>query len=248
MEITLAVLGDVRRYPNYQLSFEHSFSLMSLPKHNRRNAQVDGYHFHWVKGCRGVVTVQLATGNGSKLMVEPYGTIRSEHVADAIRFALTNGWQPNEHGLIRIGFADHTSQSRFVSRNAADPPYWTEFDSDYTNPKYRIKFLKTEGLWKFDICCFTQEMTRWFNIYRCNSKGCVQFFCANLANLETETSEEELCRKLVAASKRAADYGDILNCFVTLDDRWAYWGSGMPNPVADFYRFEVAPIIQRRSD
>ena len=81
---------------------------------------------------RGVVAVQLATGTGSKLMVDPYGRISDDEVPDAIRFALTAGWQPDKSGPpFWIGFADRIPpQSRFVVRYAADPPYWTECHSE----------------------------------------------------------------------------------------------------------------------
>ncbi len=112
---------------------------MSLPKRNRRNAHIDGVHFHWVKGSRGdngrgVVTIQLATGTGSKLMVDPYGRITDDEVPDAIRFALATGWLPDESGPpFWIGFADRVQpESRFVVRHATDPPYWTKFGSDTT--------------------------------------------------------------------------------------------------------------------
>ena len=81
-----------------------------------------------------MVTIQLATGNGSKLMVDPYGRITGDEVPDAIRFALTAGWRPDESGPpFLIGFADRIPpQSRLVVGHATDPPYWTEFDSETT--------------------------------------------------------------------------------------------------------------------
>ena len=108
---------------------------MSLPSRNRRNAYVDGVHYHWIKGSRddngrGVVAVQHADGTGSKLMIDPYGCITDDEVPDCIRFAIASGWKPNEPSPpFCIGFADRVpGQVRFVLRDAADPPYWTEFD------------------------------------------------------------------------------------------------------------------------
>lgn len=74
------------------------------------------------------MTVQDATGSGAKLMIDPIGQIRDDEVSAAIRFALQNGWQPNVSGPpIWIGFEDHPDLGlRFVSRTAADPPYWTD--------------------------------------------------------------------------------------------------------------------------
>ena len=139
MDSKLSVPRDVYRYPTESDLVLTAINLMSLPKRNRRNAQIDGTHFHWVKGSRGdngrgVVTVQLATGTGSKLMVDPYGRITDDEVPDAIRFALNVGWRPDESGPpFWIGFADRIPpQSRFVVRDATDPPYWTEFDSETT--------------------------------------------------------------------------------------------------------------------
>lgn len=109
---------------------------MSLPRRNRRNAHVDGVHYHWVQGSRGdtgrgIVTVQHANGTGSRLMIDPYGRITDDEVPDGIRFAISAGWRPDESGPpFWIGFADRIPpQIRFVLRDATDPPYWTEFDT-----------------------------------------------------------------------------------------------------------------------
>ena len=106
---------------------------MALPKRNRRNTHIGGNHFHWVKGSRGdngrgVVTVQLAAGSGAKLRIDPYGQIRDDEVPDAIRFALSQGWNPEASGPpMWIGFADHPNPNlRFVLRSASDPPYWKD--------------------------------------------------------------------------------------------------------------------------
>ncbi len=108
---------------------------MALPSRNRRNATVDGVHYHWVKGSRGdngrgVVTVQHESGNGSKLMIDPYGRIIDDEVPEGIRFAISHGWNAYESGPpFYIGFADSASiERRFVLRSATDPPYWKEFD------------------------------------------------------------------------------------------------------------------------
>jgi hypothetical protein len=108
---------------------------MSLPRRNRRNVTVHDVHFHWVKGSRGdngrgVVTVQHANGTGSKLMIDPYGRISDNEVPDAIRFAASSGWKPDEPGPpFWVGFADRIPpHCRFVLRDAGDPPYWTELE------------------------------------------------------------------------------------------------------------------------
>lgn len=106
---------------------------MTLPKRNRRNTCINGVHYHWVKGSRGdngrgVVTVQHADGEGSKLMIDSFGQIRDDEVPDAIRFALDSGWRPTESAApIWIGFMDSENlKMRFVLRNASDPPYWRD--------------------------------------------------------------------------------------------------------------------------
>ena len=129
------VMSDVTRR-NFVYAFP-AFDQMALPKRNRRNAHVDGTHFHWVKGSRGdngrgVVTVQDASGTGSKLMIDPYGRITDNEIPDGIRFALSEGWRADEPGPpFWIGFADRIEpEDRFVLRDASDAPYWTEFNSD----------------------------------------------------------------------------------------------------------------------
>ena len=106
---------------------------MTLPKRNRPNTCINGVYYHWVKGSRGdngrgVVTVQHADGEGSKLMIDPFGQIRDHEVPDAIRFALDTGWRPTQSGdPIWIGFMDSENlEMRFVLRNALDPPYWRD--------------------------------------------------------------------------------------------------------------------------
>ena len=124
-------LGESRGYPND--SPNAPWADMTLPKRNRRNTHIDGVHYHWVKGARGdkgrgVVTVQNAEGNGAKLMIDPIGQIRDHEVPDVIRFALSAGWRPTEKGpAMWVGFIDSEDPStRFVLRNAADPPYWCD--------------------------------------------------------------------------------------------------------------------------
>jgi len=102
---------------------------MTLPRRNRRNTNIDGVHYHWVKGGRGdngrgVVTVQHSDGSGAKLMIDPFGQIRDHELPDAIRFALRIGWQPTVSGPpMWIGFNDAQNvEMRFVLRNANDPP------------------------------------------------------------------------------------------------------------------------------
>jgi hypothetical protein len=106
---------------------------MTLPSRNRRTVTIDSTQYHWVKGSRGdngrgVVTVQLAEGQGAKLMIDPYGFIRDHEVPEAIRFALRMGWQPTESGPpMWIGFLDSENvEARFVLRDAKDPPYWRD--------------------------------------------------------------------------------------------------------------------------
>ena len=106
---------------------------MTLPRRNRRNTIIDSVHYHWIKGSRGdngrgVVTVQHSVCNGAKLMIDPFGQIRDNEIPDAIRFALGNGWRSTEPGPpMWIGFADSENiETRFVLRNAKDPPYWRD--------------------------------------------------------------------------------------------------------------------------
>lgn len=106
---------------------------MALPKRNRRKICVDGTDYYWVKGSRGdngrgVAAVQHSSGTGSRLMIDPYGTIMYDMIDGAIRFALEAGWQPLDSGPeFWIGFANTLDdQARFVVRKATDPPYWSD--------------------------------------------------------------------------------------------------------------------------
>ena len=106
----LLVPGDAGRYPN-EVPID-PLADMTLPKRNRRNAHINGVHYHWVKGARGdngrgVVTVQHADGNGAKLIIDPFGQLRDHEVLDVIRFALAAGWRPTEDGpAMCVGFMD----------------------------------------------------------------------------------------------------------------------------------------------
>ena len=132
-------LGHRGRYPN-EVPID-PLADMTLPKRNRRNAHINGEHYHWVKGARGdngrgVVTVQHAEGNGAKLIIDPFGQLRDHEVPDVIRFALAAGWRPTEDGpAMWVGFMDSEDpNTRFVLRKTADPPYWRDPTRD--NPPF----------------------------------------------------------------------------------------------------------------
>ena len=106
---------------------------MTIPKRNRRSISVDGIDYHWTIGTkdehrRGTATVQHASGSGAKLIIDPIGTLLPGDVECAIRLAIKSGWRPQESGsAFWIGFSDElTGDSRFVLRNASDPPYWSD--------------------------------------------------------------------------------------------------------------------------
>ncbi len=106
---------------------------MTLPKRNRRNVRVRGTDYHWVKGSRGdngrgVATVQQASGTGSRLMIDPYGTILGENIRPAIEFALDHGWRSAESGPpFWIGYSfTPLHPACFVLRSPQDPPFWQD--------------------------------------------------------------------------------------------------------------------------
>ena len=106
---------------------------MALPNRNRRKVKVRGTEFHWVKGSkgdngRGVATVQHGSGTGSKLMIDPYGSILFDVIPSAIEYALDNGWQPTKSGPpFWIGYSfTPLHPACFVRRSTNDPPFWRD--------------------------------------------------------------------------------------------------------------------------
>jgi hypothetical protein len=110
---------------------------MALPNRNRRKINIRGIDFHWAKGSRGdngrgVATVQHASGVGSRLMIDPYGTILYDVISPAVEFALDNGWCPTESGPpFWIGYS-HTPihPACFVVRSPTDLPFWKDPDRE----------------------------------------------------------------------------------------------------------------------
>jgi hypothetical protein len=122
-------------------------STMALPKRNRRKISVNDLGFHWVKGARGdngrsVACVQLDSGTGSKLMIDPFGPIVFDMIPDAIRFAMEHGWLPKCDGPdFWIAYnCTLDEQSQFVLRSPKDPPFWND-----PNRKEVIASLRRSG-------------------------------------------------------------------------------------------------------
>lgn len=80
---------------------------MTFPKRNRRTIVVDEQKFHWL--CRGeifadaYVRIQDASGQGGLLSVQFVGIVTPRHVAQAIRFARSHGWDPTGKKSVEIG-------------------------------------------------------------------------------------------------------------------------------------------------
>jgi hypothetical protein len=103
---------------------------MTLPANKRRNIVVDGRKFHWTPGRKddhGWITIQDATGAGAHVIIDPVWIMRPADVADAIRFAIANGWTPGVSGPpVYLGFCEPPLPVRFVVRTAGAGNYWQE--------------------------------------------------------------------------------------------------------------------------
>ena len=81
-----------------------------------RNIVVDGCTFRWVLPgntlyqSKLVAIVVFGTQRGRMLQIDPYAwalEIRPKVIAEAIRFALARGWQPEIPGpALRLGFRE----------------------------------------------------------------------------------------------------------------------------------------------
>lgn len=85
---------------------------MAFNKKNSRPIEVEGQTFRWVffeNSGWNDLTVQSANGSGQKLSVRfawdknegsplPYSAVTPSFVAEAIKFALMNGWNPTGSG------------------------------------------------------------------------------------------------------------------------------------------------------
>ena len=71
---------------------------MTLPSKHRKHIEVAGvaYHYHFSPFRRhdnGYVAVQLASGSGSKLLIQWVGLIVPRHVRAAIEYGAARGWR-----------------------------------------------------------------------------------------------------------------------------------------------------------
>ena len=102
-----------------------------LPSKRRSNIVIDGETFHWTRGRSPEnlwVTVQHASGKGPLLRIDLDGIPLPADVADAIRFAMANGWEARAAGsAFFLGFTTRADHPRFVVRNHDSPDYWREF-------------------------------------------------------------------------------------------------------------------------
>lgn len=73
---------------------------MTIPQKGRRSINVDSEVYHYAisfeRSERAVI--QMANGQGSFLFVFPFAIMKPSHVADAIRFGISNGWKPQQTG------------------------------------------------------------------------------------------------------------------------------------------------------
>ena len=106
---------------------------MALPKRNRRSIIVDEVVYHVSFGMkydrrRCTATVQHGAGTGAKLIIDPVGEFLPSVTAEAIKFAVLNGWNPETSGPeFWIGYNSNSEHStKFCLRSATDPPYWKE--------------------------------------------------------------------------------------------------------------------------
>lgn len=106
---------------------------MTIPKKSRREISVDNNTYHWTRGRvrragNGWITVQHAGGEGSLLRIDLFGIPTPADIAEGIRFAIANGWNPAiSNRPFYLGFTDQREAHRFVVRGADSPDFWREF-------------------------------------------------------------------------------------------------------------------------
>ncbi|MBS0208943.1 MAG: hypothetical protein JSS27_08325 [Planctomycetes bacterium] len=82
---------------------------MTIPKHKRRTIVVDGTQYHWTPGRhpQGWIVIQHGSGKGPYVKIDLFATPATEaifpfmnpaEVEAAIRFALSEGWNPSGNG------------------------------------------------------------------------------------------------------------------------------------------------------
>jgi hypothetical protein len=73
---------------------------MAIPKRGRRTIAVDGVEYYYKvafdRSERAVI--QSAYGTGACLFVFPFAAMKPRHVADAVHFAMSCGWEPLQNG------------------------------------------------------------------------------------------------------------------------------------------------------
>ena len=120
---------------------------MTLPKKNRRDIVVDGHDYHWqfnpfrLWGNDSFVCVQDASGRGALLKMQWLGIALPKHIELAIRFALSNGWNPGGTNIVEIGANSIDDPVKFQIKPEGASRYWyyDDFYGEYsprnpTNP------------------------------------------------------------------------------------------------------------------
>lgn len=111
--------------------------------------------------------------------------------------------------------------------------------------KHQLEFFTIGGRWRLELCTFVHNRTRWLLAYRCNGDSLLHFWCSNY---DPKTTAREFCDRLSLASEGVLNESELLDTFVGMDDRWLYWGGGMPMPISEFYATEISPHIPSASD
>ncbi|MEM9215896.1 MAG: hypothetical protein AAGD25_16325 [Cyanobacteria bacterium P01_F01_bin.150] len=95
---------------------------------SKRKIVVDGVHYEWLirnnrlHYANSRITIYRADINGATLYFDPYPwltKIRPQIIADAIRFAIANGWQPNAKGPV---MSLRYCEDSFLIEGSADKP------------------------------------------------------------------------------------------------------------------------------
>ena len=113
---------------------------MTLPKKNRRNIVVDGHAYHWkfdpfrLWGNDSFICVQDATGHGPLLRMQWVGIALPNHIESAIRYSLSNGWNPTDGGIVEIGANSNVEPVIFRTKPDGASRYWyyDDFYGEYS--------------------------------------------------------------------------------------------------------------------
>ena len=106
-----------------------------------------------------------------------------------------------------------------------------------------LRFTQSDDRWNFKFCDWGDEETSWVLLYFINDEDTIHCWSTERGTAE---KREQLMLDVVKASNEADNKYDLIDAFMYQSRDWTFWGSGLPAPIADFYRSTLKNELRKQ--